>query len=602
MGNIISQEVIAQEDATDNKTSSGASQSDILEQKTIQEVLDNELVIPHFQAITDISSKKILGFESLARLPADIALEGGETLFALAERTDNIEHLDRICIKNTIRAAKAKELPGLLFINILPETLLDIEDILPLDDSSSLSGIVFEISERHPLDNIERLSEKILLLKKHGAKIAIDDLGTGYSGLKVWSEMRPNYVKIDYHFIKGIHEDPVKREFVRSIVEISRGLQCHVVAEGIEQPQELEALYLMGIQFTQGFLLHRPESHPNSDNIDLPDFLGRSINAQSVYRSASQTIEVILYKTITVEPDARADDVNDIFKHHPNLHSVPVIENKKPAGIISRTRILDIFSGRYSHQLYGYKSIRGFMDNSPIVVDINTSLEEVSRQVTAKSTDLNADIIITRNEIYEGVGSVSTLLGKITETQIHYARYSNPLTLLPGSVPLHETMDNFLDNKIDFHLAYCDIDNFKPYNDYYGYSRGDEVISRLSEILLSCTSPDMDIVGHVGGDDFVIIFRSHDWKERALKILTLFEGAMTDFYSNHELKEEGIWSKSRQGQLTFFNLMSLSIGIVHPSSDSCHSHHEVSALASQAKGQAKLTEGNHLFICRRQCP
>jgi GGDEF domain-containing protein len=169
-------------------------------------------------------------------------------------------------------------------------------------------------------------------------------------------------------------------------------------------------------------------------------------------------------------------------------------------------------------------------------------------------------------------------------------------------VPIHEWIDELLIMGGDFHFAYIDLNNFKPFNDTYGYSRGDEVITMLADILLQCIVPDTDMIGHIGGDDFVIIFRSKDWEPRCRRIIELFDGGKSRFYPPEVLAKGGIYCEDRQGNQVFHELLTIAIGIVNPDPAKCHSHHDVSALASTAKHQAKLQKTSHLFISRRRTP
>ena len=100
---------------------------------------------------------------------------------------------------------------------------------------------------------------------------------------------------------------------------------------------------------------------------------------------------------------------------------------------------------------------------------------------------------------------------------MHCARYANPLTLLPGNVPIQEHIERLLQSQRPFAVAYCDLDHFKPYNDVYGYKRGDQVIQRLGRILVECAAPEVDFVGHIGGDDFIVVFENADWPERCAR-------------------------------------------------------------------------------------
>jgi GGDEF domain-containing protein len=421
--------------------------------------------------------------------------------------------------------------------------------------------------------------------------------------LLTWAEVRPDYVKIDQHFVNGIHADNVKREFVRSIHEISRGLICHVIAEGIENARELEVIRGIGIKFGQGFLLQQPSREPETA---IPEILGnteRTLSARFIHTRPSETVSELLTYVTPLPPDTRTETIMDIFKANHWLRSIPIVNGSVPTGLISRTHLQALFSGRFSHQLFGHDPISLHMHKAPIVVDHQTRLEEVSRLITEKNdANLNDDFILTRENRYIGVGQTNELLRRITEYNIRFARHSNPLTMLPGNVPIHEWIDELLIMGSDFHFAYIDLNNFKPFNDTYGYSRGDEVITMLADILLQCVVPDIDMVGHIGGDDFVIIFRSNDWESRCKRIIEFFDGRKSRFYPPEAIAKGGIYCEDRQGNPVFHELLTVAIGVVNPDPAKCHSHHDVSALASAAKHQAKLQKTSHLFISRRRAP
>ena len=186
------------------------------------------------------------------------------------------------------------------------------------------------------------------------------------------------------------------------------------------------------------------------------------------------------------------------------------------------------------------------------------------------------------------------------------ACHANPLTLLPGNVPVYECIDGWLRRQLPFAVAYCDIDHFKPFNDAYGYSRGDEVIKRLAELAVQHCDGERDLVGHIGGDDFVLVLGSDDWRDRCELLLATFNAAAACFYSAEDRTAGGVWSEDRRGQAQFFPLLGLSIGVVLPDPQRCRSHHDVAALAAEAKHHAKRRHGDAmggaLYIDRRRGP
>lgn len=580
--------------------------------QALTDILSNKTLECWFQPIVDFPNRTILGYEALARGPHKSPLHTPAALFRCATQSNQLQQLEELCIDTACRQFLHLELPGKLFINI------SAADIYKLDKPDSIIGttlanyaerisIVLEVSEKDPLTDYPRIREISNYCHKIGLQLAIDDLGSGYSGLRTWAELHPDYVKIDMHFVRDIHKDSVKREFIRSICEIARGMNCHLIAEGIEHPLELETLRNLGLKLGQGFLLHPPSGYPQKKLSELGKQLGtsNSINTRRQNTRPADTVAAIVQSAQSLPPEIAAEDINDFFIRNPSVSSVPIVENKKPVGLISRSQILELFSGRFSHQLYGRQFAANLMNRNPVIVDGEARLDEVSQRITEEQhADLSNDFIITRNNNYIGVGKVNDLLRRITDYQIRYARYSNPLTLLPGNVPIYEWIDQLLDQREFFRLAYIDLNNFKPFNDTYGYSRGDEVLATLADILVAATDPDDDLVGHVGGDDFVILFRSPDWRKRCEQIFTRFDHEKKCFYDTPDLKEGGIWCEDRQGNNNFFGLLTLAMGVIVPDPARCQSHHDVAQMATDAKQQAKIRgkNQNYTFLSRRRGP
>lgn len=571
-------------------------------QQCIATIIEKELVEPHFQGIIDLHTKDYFAFESLIRSTPAILPLAPDQLFAMAESQGYLLEFDRFCVLSAIKCFMRQKLSGLLFVNILPVNLGRILPFLPINKShSALKGIVFEISEKHPLHNLCELKEYIKILRQHGALIAIDDLGAGHSGLISWAELTPEFVKIDRHFINSIHIDAVKREFTHSIIEIALGLRCKVIAEGIEASEELDILNAIGINLGQGYLLHRPEAEPSHQFANNQCFPLISKVQHVAHTRHAETVGSMIQYIVPIDASLSAAEVNNLFKHNPGLQSLPVVQQDKPIGIISRNKIGELFSDRYSYPLYGKKTITEFMDVKPIIVGHEESLHSVSEKITGDvSNNLNIDFIITKDKRYCGVGKVSTLLKILTDAQIQRARHSNPLTLLPGNVLIYNHVESLISQQQDFHLAYFDINHFKPFNDYFGYNAGDEVIKLLSAILLEHSAPVFDMVGHIGGDDFIVVYRSNDWQRKCEFILEHFKAMTLKFYSKEEVLQQGVWCKDRRGDKGFFSLLSLAIGVVNPETSISMTYHEITELATNAKKQAKLKAGNHLFISRRR--
>ena len=277
-----------------------------------------------------------------------------------------------------------------------------------------------------------------------------------------------------------------------------------------------------------------------------------------------------------------------------------MVENDIPIGLISRFNMIDSFVRPFRKELYGKHSCTEFMDAKPLIVDGSITYHELSDLITQMEPHhLSNGFIITENERYIGLGSGHALLRKITEMQISAARYANPLTLLPGNVPINEHIDRLLEKKSTFWACYCDLDNFKPFNDAYGFRHGDLVLQIVGETLTKAVDVNLDFVGHIGGDDFILICQSKNWESRCNFILTHIKEVIPTFYNENDRIRGGIEIDDRQGNSTFYPFSSLSIGAVKIAPEEFSSHYEVSAAMTIAKKEAKRIIGNSLFYERR---
>jgi diguanylate cyclase (GGDEF)-like protein len=240
------------------------------------------------------------------------------------------------------------------------------------------------------------------------------------------------------------------------------------------------------------------------------------------------------------------------------------------------------------------------MQGEPLLVEKNMPIEELSHfLVEADSRHFADGFIITENGRYLGVASGQDLLRELTQMQLEAARYANPLTLLPGNVPINEHIERLLHAKTPFVACYCDLDHFKPFNDNYSYRKGDEMIQLTGRILNWACDPKLDFIGHIGGDDFILLMQSRDWKTRCEQALRSFEQAAGLMFREEHLAAGGYASEGRDGLVRFHPLTSLSIGATQVTPGVFVSHHEVSAAMTDAKKMAKKVSGNYLFIEQR---
>ena len=573
-----------------------------LKRLSVKDIIQHKLVTSYFQAIIDLKAARNLGFEALVRTSPKIERISPDQLFARADEADCLADLDHLCLFTALARSKVKKIDCLTFINILPHNLAALCDYFKDKvQYKPLAGITLEISEKYPLDDFAELKSHIQMLRQCGALIAIDDLGAGYAGLKVWSEIRPDFVKIDRHFISHIDTDNIKREFVRSILEIARGIGCRVIAEGIETEAELAVVMSIGITLGQGYLLHRPEEYP-SDQLAMGAIsLDTKTNQRALFVRPTEKVTSIIRKVNPLSPTDSIEEVYNVFLSDSNVHSLPVVKSQQAVGIVTRVQMFELFASEKTAAIYAGKSIASIMDRTPIIVDEQEVLEVLSLALTSRpNPDLNVGFIITSENKYAGMGVASDLLKHVTQYQNSHSRYVNPLTMLPTSVPVCEWLDYLLEEKNEFYMAYIGINHFKLFNSIYGYSKGDDLIKLLADILTSNTSLGEEMVGHIGGDNFVIIFRNQQCEEKCKKIINDFKAAIPDFYSLPE-NESGVMRKTHwDGEESISRLASIAIGVVNPDENVRHSHDDIVEMAKSAKKQAMLHDENYMFLSRRR--
>ena len=282
------------------------------------------------------------------------------------------------------------------------------------------------------------------------------------------------------------------------------------------------------------------------------------------------------------------------------MRAIPVVEHGRPVGLINRYEFVDSFAQPFRRELLSKKPCANIMNATPLLVEKSTPIHELSGFLSESEIRHFTDgFIITEQGRYIGIGNGQDLLREITQSQIETARYANPLTLLPGNVPINEHIEHALKSGNAFAVCYGDLDNFKPYNDVCGYRKGDELIQFTARLLGSVCDPVHDFIGHIGGDDFILILQSKDWEQRCHRALTTFAHTSSVLFEKNHRAISSYQSADRQGRIVYHPLPTLSIGVIWVNPELFGSHHEVAEAATAAKKMAKQKPGNSLFIERR---
>jgi diguanylate cyclase (GGDEF)-like protein len=582
------------------------------------DLIDSNSLSVFFQPIVSSKNGSVFGYECLSRIkrPDDYPFDDISDLFKNAKELNLISSLDMLCRSNSIKEAAGIGITNknaYLFINVCPETLMDPDHKMGLTDEIAdefhipKEKIIFEITEETCIENYKLFKETIAYYRKRGYKIAIDDFGAGHGGLKMLSIIEPDFVKIDRHFISNIDKAMIKFNLVDSMATACHRIGIKVIAEGIETEEELDVVLNMGIELLQGYHIGRPQPGLSGEN-GVHDHIRRRFSKKSVgLDQACKTIGDISQKVEPLYPETPFSKTMNLFISRPDIRSMPVVEDERIVGMLHRTRFLEQqILGRcgYGIHLNSYKNISTVMEPQFVVAEAGTPLENVVQRINTRKTEfLYDDICVTKNGKYFGTVAVSALLDAITERSLAVARGSNPLTGLPGNVFIQREIEKRLSQRMHFDVCYIDVDNFKPYNDYYGFERGDIVIKTLgsiiSDVLLSLGDSDFNFVGHIGGDDFIAITRPQISIKGSESIIDLFTNRLPKFHTPEVCGKGFYITKNRKGEMEEFSLLSLSIGIVSTEVYKIESYAQLASISTEVKKMAKMEKGSAVVRDRR---
>jgi EAL domain-containing protein (putative c-di-GMP-specific phosphodiesterase class I) len=229
----------------------------------LKEVLKTGAIRSVYQPVVDLRLRRAIGYEALTRLASN-AFSGPEQLFKAAYENDAVWKLERLCRMRAIEGAGQFGPDRLLFLNVEPDSFYD--PVLRSEETSRLlrdanltaAQIVLEITEHSAVQDHEAFRQMLSFFQFHGFRLAVDDVGSGYSGLRSIAELRPDFIKIDMSLIRDIHLHPIKQDLTSTIVRFSNRSGTTLIAEGVETIEELRCLQKIGVRLAQGYLFARP--------------------------------------------------------------------------------------------------------------------------------------------------------------------------------------------------------------------------------------------------------------------------------------------------------------------------------------------------------
>lgn len=273
-----------------------------------------------FQPIVDLRLGVVAGYEALARF-ARTPARPPDVWFAAADRYGVGAELEARVVRAAARARD--ELPAgcFLTVNVSPHLLLEGALVEALTSAGDLTGLVLELTEHVQVRDGERLCALLAHLRRAGAVIALDDAGSGYSGLQQMAVIRPELVKIDRALVDHADRDEVKLALAELLGAYAGRLDASVIAEGVERPEELEAFVRLGVPLAQGWLFGRPGPAWPA----LPPEQADAIRRLAAAQERVDRIAGLLERTATVREDA-VDGAAGLLGEQRDLELVAVVD------------------------------------------------------------------------------------------------------------------------------------------------------------------------------------------------------------------------------------------------------------------------------------
>ncbi|MCT7568358.1 GGDEF domain-containing protein [Aliarcobacter butzleri] len=535
-----------------------------------------------FQPIIYSHSGKIYAVEALLRNVNEIpGLMSIDDLFDLAFNDDYLYELDlQLREKAISKFAKIKQSNLKLFYN-LDNRIIYNKNYSQGNTAKILKkynlnkdSICFELSEKGTAIEQNALSTMLQRYKESGYKIAIDDFGIGVSGLKLLYFSEAHIIKLDRFFITNIDQDSKKKLFCSSIIEMAHIMGMQVIAEGIETAKEFYTCKDIGADFIQGYLVQKPTT-----NIDKIEKIYKNIYSLiSEDKRASQNNfidEKFIENILPLNVNTSLYDLFLHFKENTKSHFVPITDEfGNFLGIIYESDIKKISYSQYGLSLAQNRTFSSTLlkyIKPALSVEISWGIDKILEIYNLNSNN-SLGIFITSSDKYIGFINLNSLLTLSYKRNIEIATNQNPLTKLPGNNQIEKFIDkSFKKNQKDItHIIYFDFNDFKPFNDIYGFRQGDRAILIFSELLQKRYSKD-SFIAHIGGDDFFVGLKNKD-KENVFELTSNiqdeFRNSAKNIYSKEDKKNGFIISKDRFNEKRRFELLSVSAAIIEINSKS----------------------------------
>lgn len=532
-----------------------------------------------FQPVVNIHSGHTYGLEALLRGYEAAGFASPEALFDAAFAEGALEAVD-IALKDMAIAAYAAwpfSRDRKLFMNIDARLFRD-----PAHDAIALvrhalathgledGAAILDVSERAPLGDFLAAMAREKRNRRSSLRYAIDDFGAGLGSLQPLTGAHPDFIKVDRALLAGSAEDSRKKIFFSHIVSIAHLLGIMVVAESVENEAEYFVCKEVGCDLIQGYVVCPPLDRIAEAEREYTGV--RDLSRRDRRQSRSDE-RILLERMETLEPlplGTRMLEVFERFRAEKTRTFFPVVDaGGEPRGIIREGDLKEYTYSQFGRDLmtnraYG-RSLEQFVSPCP-VASINLSAERIL-EIFSGADNAEGLILVDGHSRYAGFLSATALLRVINDKNLTLARDQNPLSRLPGNTVIHEYLSECLaDSSAEHAMVYYDFDNFKPFNDHYGFRQGDRAIQAFADVLRRHFDGPDDFIAHVGGDDFVsgrkTVAEFDRLRLEIARVLEVFREEVAAFYDESARSRGVIVVADRYGIERAFPLLTVSAAVV----------------------------------------
>ena len=579
----------------------------------LNKILEGGCITPVYQPVVSLTDGQIFGYEALSRISEkELEMDIGQ-MFKVADKINRAWELEALCrtkvLKNSVNIGSGKK----LFLNVNPNIIHDekfMEGFTRTDKAGftktcldeygiDFHNIIFEITERVAIIDSEAFMGSIKHYRDQKYGIAIDDVGAGYSGLNTIANVRPNIMKLDMGLIRNIDKDETKQFLCKAMVDFGKSAEIILIAEGIETEEELKTLIKLNVDLGQGYFLDIPRQtfiNIAPEKIEMIKNTHTKKYTEKIRSSIYPIIGHLSKQGHCFSPEEKIEDIYKTLKLNHTITDFIVIEDGIVVSFMSRATLIELVGGRYGFSLFAGKSIRELVETDFLRVNYNMSIDQVSRLAMQRPFEqLYSPIVVEKEGKYAGIVTIKELLDYSTKVEIDIAMHSNPLTGLPGNLLIEKEIISRIFGLLPYCILYFDLDSFKAYNDAYGFQNGDKMLALVADILRSC-AVNNEFIGHIGGDDFIVICDYHEGDNYCKAILEQFSKRVTALYRDEDVKNGFIVSKNRHGVTENFPLASLSIAGISNKVKIYQSIDDFSNDIALLKKKCKRQPGNYFEI------